>query len=122
MELGSLALRQRRCAYTQGKGKLFLVQTNAIWDGGQQLDLGDDVCGDRVGIVFRTQSSGSQGNGIVSWSMRLERKAVEHYLAALRVQGIVPGEEGRTEGRNPRRAERVYIRESRAGVEIVLRA
>jgi hypothetical protein len=34
-ELGSLALRQRRGAYTQGERKPFLVQTNAIWDGGQ---------------------------------------------------------------------------------------
>lgn len=52
--------------------------------------------------------------------MRPERKAVEHYLAALRVQDIVSGEEGRTESGNPRWAERVYIRESRAGVDIVL--
>ena len=120
MELGSLALRQRRCAYTQGERKLFLVQTDAIRDGGQQLDLGDDVSGDRVRIVFRAQSSGSERDGIISRSMRGECKAVEHYPAAVRVQDVVPGEERMAEGRNPRWAVRVYVRETRAGVEVVL--
>jgi hypothetical protein len=35
MELGSLALRQRRCAYTERKRKFFLIQSDAIWNGGQ---------------------------------------------------------------------------------------
>lgn len=54
--------------------------------------------------------------------MRREHKAVEHYLAALRVQDIVLWEEGMTEGGNPRWAERVYVREPRAGIDVVLRA
>ena len=73
-------------------------------------------------VVFGTQSAGGQGDGIISWPVRLEREAVEHYLAALCVQDIVPGEERGAEGGDPRRAERVYVREPRAGEEVVLRA
>lgn len=73
-----------------------------------------------MGIVFGTQTSGGERNGIIRWSMRRERKTVEHYPAVVRVQDVVSGEEGRTECRNPRRAERVYGRETRAGVEVVL--
>ena len=54
--------------------------------------------------------------------MRRERKAIEHYPAALRVEDIVPGEERGAEGGNPRRAERLRIRELCTGEEIVLGA
>ena len=121
MELGSFALGQSRCTNTEGKGKLFLVETYALWDGAQQLDLGDDVRGDRVWIVFGTQPSSGEGDRIISRSMRRGSKAVEHYPAALCVEDIVPRKEGRTEGRKPGWAEeRVYVRESGGGVEIVL--
>ena len=121
-KLGSFALRQSRGAYTQRERKLFLVQTDACWDGGQHFDLGDDVRGDRVRIVLGTRYCAGRRNGIKRRTTRRERKAVEHYPAAFSVEDVVSREEGRAEGRYPRWAERIRIREARASEEVVLGA
>ena len=125
MKLGSLALRQRRSAYTQGERDLFLVQADGFWDGGQHFDLGEDVRGDRVRVVLGTRHRAGRRNGIKSrtrWQGGKGCKAVEHYPAALRVEDIVSGEERRAEGGNPRGAGRLRIREPRGGKEVVLGA
>lgn len=62
VKLSSLALGQRRCAHAQGEWELFLVQTNAFWDGGQQFDFGGNVGGDRVRIVLETRCLASRGD------------------------------------------------------------
>ncbi len=123
MKLGRLALGQRGRAYAQGEWELFLVQTDAIRNGREQLDLGDDVHGDRVGIVFGTQSSGREGHQVISRSLRRERKAVEDYPAGVRAEEIVPREERRAaEGGKERRTERerVWVGDARGGVEVVM--
>ena len=97
---------------------------------GQQLDLGDDVRGNRVGIVLRALRFHIRGDGIESGhSRRLtgqrEREPVQRDPVPLRVDDsdLVPGREWAVEGGNPRWAgRRPRVLELRRGVEIVLSA
>ena len=96
---------------------------------GQQLDLGDDVRGNRVGIVLRALRFHIRGDGIESGhSRRLtgqrEREPVQRDPAPLRVDDFDLGRERGAEGGDPRRAKGrlVHVRVLHRRVEVVLRA
>jgi len=129
-KLGSFALGQRGCPDAQGETKVFIAQTDVLWNRGQQLDLGDNMHGDRVGIVFKTQCFHGWGDRIESrhsqsQAGQREREAVQRDPTPFRVDDsdFVPGRERAVEGGNPRWAERrPRVLELPRGVEIVLRS
>jgi len=128
--LSSFALGQRRCSNAYGKRELFVVQTDVLWNRGQQLDLGDNLCGDRVGVVFRTQcfrvrGDRKEGRNLRGGAGQREREAVQRDPALLRVDDFGLGRERGAEGGDPRRAGEgrlLHVRVLRRGVEVVLRA